>query len=286
MRSTLGIVGAAILVMVMASTSAAENAAKVHYVANEGFLIEVGTKKVLIDALFDNQSITWCHVPDETTLRKMENAEAPFDGVELILVTHAHPDHFSPQSVIRRLRNDSSALVIGPPQMVTALDAAGATEQEIEERVIEVDLELFDSTALDVAGIGVRAYRLKHSEYVTEDPKTGEKIDRHRNVENLIYLIEVGGKGLLHVGDAVLSQNPELFNNGVFEKVDLDIVFLEYFDWSEETRAILDRWMNVDRTVFMHLPSEADEIETISQRIELTFPNPVIFDIPLQIREF
>jgi cell wall assembly regulator SMI1 len=68
--------------------------------------------------------------------------------------------------------------------------------------------------------------------------------------------------------------------------VDLDIVFLEYFDWSEETRAILDRWINADRTVFMHLPSEADEIETISQRLELTFPNPVIFDIPLQIREF
>lgn len=284
MRATLVIVGAAILVM--ASTSAAENAAKVHYIANEGFLIEVGAKKVLIDALFDNQSITWCHVPDEMTLRKMENAEAPFDGVDLILVTHAHPDHFSAQSVIRRLRSDPSAVVIGPPQMVTALDAAGATEQEIDERIVEVDLELFDSTALDLAGIGVRAYRLKHSEYVIEDPKTGEKIDRHKNVENLIYLIEVVGKRFLHVGDAVLSQNPELFNDGLFEKVDLDIVFLEYFDWSEETKAILDRWMNADRAVFMHLPTEAGEIESISQRLELTFPKRVVFDTPLQIREF
>ena len=284
MRSTLGFVG--VVFLVMASTSAAENTAKVHYIANEGFLIEVGAKKVLIDALFDNQSITWCHVPDEMTLRKMENAEAPFDGVDLILVTHAHPDHFSPQTVIRRLRNDSAAVVVGPPQMVAALGAAGATEQEIEERIIEVDLELFESTALDVAGVGVRAYRLKHSEYMTEDPETGEKIDRHRNVENLIYLIEVGGKRLLHVGDAVLSQNPELFDDGVFEKVDLDIVFLEYFDSSEETRAILDRFMNIDRTVFMHLPTEADEIETISQQLELTSPNRVIFDTPLQIREF
>ena len=216
----------------------------------------------------------------------MENAEAPFDGLDLILVTHAHPDHFSPQSVVRRLRNDPAAVVVGPPQMVAALGAAGATEQELEERIVEVDLELFDSIALDVAGIGVRAYRLKHSEYMIEDPKTGEKIDRHRNVENLIYLIEVGGKRLLHVGDAVLSQNPELFSHGGFEKVDFDIVFLEYFDWSEETRAILDRWMNADRTVFMHLPVEADEIETVSQRLQLTFPNPVIFDIPLQIWEF
>ena len=270
----------------MATTSAAENAAKVQYIANEGFLIEVGAQKVLIDALFDNQSINWCHVPDETTLRKMENAEAPFDGVDLILVTHAHPDHFSPHSVIRRLRNDPAAVVIGPPQMVAALGAAGATEQEIKERIVEIDLELYDSTALDLDGIGVRAYRLKHSEYMTEDPETGEKIDRHRNVENLIYLIEVGGKRLLHVGDAVLSQNPELFSDGVFEKVDLDIVFLEYFDSSEETRAILDRLMNVDRTVFMHLPTEADEIETISKQLELTSPNRVIFDTPLQIREF
>jgi hypothetical protein len=36
----------------------------------------------------------------------------------------------------------------------------------------------------------------------------------------------------------------------------------------------------------MHLPTQADEIETISQQLELTFPNRVIFDTPLQIREF
>jgi hypothetical protein len=52
--------------------------------------------------------------------------------------------------------------------MVAALGAAGATEQELEERIVEVDLELYDSTAMDVAGIGVRAFRLKHSEYVIE----------------------------------------------------------------------------------------------------------------------
>ena len=284
MRSTLGFVGAVILMM--ATTSAAETAAKVHYIANEGFLIEVGAKKVLIDALFDDQSITYCHVPDEMTLQKMENAEAPFDGVDLILVTHSHQDHFSPHSVMRRLRNDPTAVVIGPPQMVAALRAAGTTEKELEERIVEVDLELYDSTALDVAGIGVRAFRLKHSEYVVEDPQTGEKVDRHRNVENLIYLIEVGGARFLHVGDATLFQNPELFNDGVFEKVDLDIVFLEYFDWSEETKTILDRWMNPDHVVFMHLPAQADQIESISQRLERTFSNLVIFDTPLQAKDF
>ncbi|MEE4270247.1 MAG: hypothetical protein V2I67_01150 [Thermoanaerobaculales bacterium] len=105
-------------------------------------------------------------------------------------------------------------------------------------------------------------------------------------IANEGFLIEVGGKRLLHVGDAVLSQNSELFNDGVFEEVDLDVAFLEYFDWSEETRGILDRWMHVDRTVFMHLPTQADEIEDISKRLELTFPNKVIFDTPLQIKEF
>jgi L-ascorbate metabolism protein UlaG (beta-lactamase superfamily) len=161
----------------MASISTADHAAKVHYVANEGFLIEVGAEKVLIDALFDNQSITYCHVPDETTLRKMENAESPFDGVGLILVTHAHPDHFSPQSVLRRLRNDSAAVVVGPPQMIAALETAGATKQEIDERIIDVDLELYDSAELDVAGIGVRAFRLRHSTYEIEDKKTGDPFE-------------------------------------------------------------------------------------------------------------
>jgi L-ascorbate metabolism protein UlaG (beta-lactamase superfamily) len=170
--------------------------------------------------------------------------------------------------------------------MIAALEAAGATRREIDERVIGVDLDLFDSTDLDVAGLGVRAVRLRHSTYETEDPKTGEMVDRHRNVENLAYLIEFGGKKILHVGDAVLSQNAELFDDGAFESVDVDIVFLEYFDWSEETRTVLDRWMNADHTVFMHLPTEAHEIESIFRRLELSFPNPVVFKTPLQIREF
>lgn len=96
-------------------------------------------------------------------------------------------------------------------------------------------------------------------------------------VANEGFLIEGGAKKLLI--DA-------LFDDGGFEKVDVDIAFLEYFDWSEETRAILDRRMNADRTVFMHLPPEPEKIEVISRRLELTFPNPVIFDTPLQIREF
>jgi hypothetical protein len=68
--------------------------------------------------------------------------------------------------------------------------------------------------------------------------------------------------------------------------VDLDIAFLEYFDWSEETKAILDRWISADHVVFMHLPTQVGEIEAISQRLELAFPNRVIFDTPLQARVF
>ena len=41
--------------------------ASVTYVANEGFLIEVGDEKILVDALFHDPTIDFCHAPTAET---------------------------------------------------------------------------------------------------------------------------------------------------------------------------------------------------------------------------
>lgn len=91
---------------------------------------------------------------------------------------------------------------------------------------------------------------------------------------------------MLHVGDATLNQNLELFEEGVFQKTKIDIVFLEYFDWSDETKAVLDRWMTPDHLVFMHLPPDPEEIHTITARLLQKFPNAVVFAEPMEERVF
>ena len=94
---------------------------RVTYVANEGFLIQVGGKKILIDAIFNDTTINFAHVPDTKTLERLENTEAPFDDVDLILVTHKHRDHFEAGPVLRHLASNPDVVLLAPSQAVELL---------------------------------------------------------------------------------------------------------------------------------------------------------------------
>lgn len=260
---------------------AAEPPAQVTYIANEGFLIEVGSNKVLIDAIFDDRSITYAHVPEESTLSLMRASQEPFDDVDLLLVTHSHRDHFSIAPVMEHLKTNPSGVLIGPPQVVDGLKIVEPEIENFGTRVRESDLGLFESEDFEVGDIRVRAVRFRHSAYMETNEATGEQFNRHENVENLIYLVDVGGATFLHVGDAVLSQNLEFFEDGGFPKQEVDIVFLEFFDWSEETVAVVERWMTPDQVVFMHLPPEPEQIRQIEARLQQIFPSVVVIAEPM-----
>jgi L-ascorbate metabolism protein UlaG (beta-lactamase superfamily) len=272
--------------LISIGASAGSPPTTIQYIANEGFLIEVGDAKILIDAIFDDRTITYAHVPNEKTLARMTKSQEPFEDVDAILVTHWHRDHFSTGPVSERLFNDSASVFVGPPQAVDELRIVAPDLEGFSTRVREIDVELFGSATLEVSGISIRAIRFRHSAYMVTDEATGTQYNRHEGVENLIYLIEMHGVRFLHVGDATLTQNLEFFTGEPFPEGTIDFVFLEYFDWSEETKAILDRWMQPEHVVFMHLPAEPEKIDQIERRLGSIFPNAVVFDEPLQVRTF
>lgn len=268
-------------------SAAAGPPAKVTYIANEGFLIEMGSRNILIDAIFDDRTIiAYVHVPDEKALSLMQASKAPFDEIDLVLVTHSHRDHFSAAPVLEHLKGNPSGVLIGPPQVVDALRAVEPELEDVGMTVREIDLDLFESAELEVDGIHVRAIRLRHSAHMETDEQTGEQVNRHAFVENLIYLVEFEGLKMLHVGDATLYENLELFEQDRFQKKKIDIVFLNFFDWSDETKSVLDRWMTPDHVVFMHLPPEPDKILKIKARLLQTFPNAVVFAEPMEEKAF
>ena len=75
----------------------------VTYVANEGFLIACDSHKILIDALFGNFKDDAYYIPSDSTAALMSEAGPPFDNIDLIAVTHAHLDHFTPEIVTAHL---------------------------------------------------------------------------------------------------------------------------------------------------------------------------------------
>ena len=51
---------------------------EVTYIANEGFLIKVGDKKILIDALFGDKDYGFCDIPTESTMNSILKSENHF----------------------------------------------------------------------------------------------------------------------------------------------------------------------------------------------------------------
>jgi L-ascorbate metabolism protein UlaG (beta-lactamase superfamily) len=256
------------------------------YVANEGFLIEIGSKKILIDALFDDDSMTHCHVPKGETLAHMRNSDPPFDDIDLILVTHSHRDHFSPESVLKHLDSDPSSILIAPPQAIAQLRSHSEAIDKYGKRIKEIDLDLFESTELTLSGIRLQTHRIRHSEFMETDEKTGKQVNRHQDIENFSYLVEYADVALLHVGDAILPLNREYFEAEPFSKKKLDLVFLEFFDWSDETKEILQLSMKPDHIVFMHLPPVIEKIEQYTRHLSEKFSNAVIFKEQMQHQSF
>jgi L-ascorbate metabolism protein UlaG (beta-lactamase superfamily) len=85
-----------------------ENERSITYVGNAGFLISIGDKKILIDALFKGFEGSY-KLPQEVQ-DKLTLAQAPFDDVDLILVTHAHSDHIDPVMVLQHMQNNPDAI--------------------------------------------------------------------------------------------------------------------------------------------------------------------------------
>ena len=96
--------------------------AEVHitYVGNAGFLINIGDKKILIDALFKGFKGNY-NLPQKVQ-DKLTLAQAPFDDVDLILVTHAHGDHFNANMVSEHMKNNPKAIFASTQQVVDRLN--------------------------------------------------------------------------------------------------------------------------------------------------------------------
>lgn len=266
------------------SQAAAEPAAKVTYIANEGFLVEAGGKRIVVDGLFYGETINWCDAPTAAMREQMESAAGPFRDVDLVLVTHRHVDHFNPEVVAKHLAANKDGVVVGPPQVIAELRGAPGWTERLEEQVREVNLELFGSKRLTIRGIDLQAHRIRHGAYMEPDPETGGKRNRHEAVENLAYLVRMPGVGFIHFGDAFLRESAEYFDGKRFPKQEIDLVFME--GWSEESLAIVKKWMSPGKVIFMHMPAERERAERIAGHVQSLLPNAVVFREPMESRRF
>ncbi|HXI04617.1 MAG TPA: MBL fold metallo-hydrolase, partial [Candidatus Saccharimonadales bacterium] len=150
-------------------------ALEITYVANEGFLVQAAGRKIAIDTFFEGETIDWCDAPAPGTVEKMRSAKGPFEGIDLILVTHGHVDHFSPGLVLAHLSSNPKTVVVASPQVTSRLRSDPAWNDRYETRIRKIDVPLFGSREVTVDGIRVEAHRIRHGAYMIKDEATGRE---------------------------------------------------------------------------------------------------------------
>lgn len=179
----------------------------VTYVGNAGFLIDFGDKKILIDALFKGFEGNY-EMPQEIQ-EKLRLAQAPFDDVDLILVTHAHGDHVDPAMVSEHMKNNPNAVFASTQQLIDYLK--DSTYQSIgfnptKER----------SDQKEIQGIKLESFLLPHG------PDS--------RIINIGFLVSVNGTTIFQTGDADFEQ----FTFDEFKSLGLatrkiDLAFIQHY---------------------------------------------------------
>ena len=93
----------------IAGTLYAQTTVTITYLQNDGVLIADEDNKVLIDAIANPSG--WITLNGAET-SKLNNAQAPYDDVDLVLITHNHGDHYSTSAVNTHLSNNSTSTVM------------------------------------------------------------------------------------------------------------------------------------------------------------------------------
>lgn len=179
--------------------------------------------------------------------------EAEGGPADLILITHAHGDHYQPEE-IERLRKDGTKIV-----------APHDIAQELSGDVTAVA----PGDAVEVSGVKIQAVPAYN---IVE-----ERLDKHPKANNWVgYLLTLGDRTYYHAGDT--DHLPEL------ESLRTNVAFLPiggFFTMDPDEAAGLARAMGPDLAVPMHYgfvigsPSFADQFARAAAPVPVQKLDPV-----------
>ena len=243
---------------------------EITYIANEGVLISSGGKQILIDGLHREYGPEYAFLPPADR-DKIENAKAPFDAIDLILVSHRHLDHFHPESVGLHLQHNPKAVLVSSQQVVDEVEKNFKDFQAIKSRVTAATPPWRERVAMKVAGIDFEILGIRHG--------TG----RHATIQNLGHIIKLGGKKLLHVGDADTSiENFEKFN---LDEEGIDVAFLpDWFLLGSEGQTLVREHIKPKQIVAVHVsPSNG---EKVAAQVKQAFPGTIAFTTMFEKKQY
>lgn len=254
---------------------AAADRIEIMYLANEGFLLTSGDDKVLIDGLF-REGGDYASLPLEWR-ETVETAQPPFDTVDVVLATHHHADHFHALAVCRFLDSNPLAEFVSTRQALDQMRSACDNPAALAGRVKAGLLSDGSSATVVLGELRIESVFLHHG---AASP-----------VENIGFLIEIGGLTVLHMGDSQATAE-DLRAAGLGER-SIDLAFVPYWYLIDKRWTPAIELLQPGGIVVMHIPPPGSPLlesfqgwDALVRTIINRFQQAVVFAEPFETRTY
>jgi len=209
----------------------------IYHMTNSGLLISTNGVKFLVDGIFSKNNLF--NPLDAEMENGIMDSVGPFAGIDCLLFTHCHEDHYDGTKVKRYLEDNPNTSLILPEDAVFGRELREYYQQE--ERICLLDRWL-DHHVFHVKNTEVHLIRTKHLDYASAE------CDSHYSI-----IIDDGVNRIGIAGDIELNdeETEKFFSGKRFDAVFLNPVVLYRKNWIDNFISI-----NSEKKYIYHIPSE------------------------------
>lgn len=245
-----------------------EEKVKVTYIANDGIMIQYQDKKVVIDAINRTTNLSGWVAPSSAELLKVENGVAPFDNIDVIMITHNHGDHYSTSAVTNYLNSHPNTKLIVPSGMENSFSGSSAQMADFSINKYERINIIENEVSIDVLQI--------------------EHFDQFGNnfsgTESYAYIVTMNDKKFLHAGDIdYVDSQLDVFDLLADE---IDVVFIPTFGdlVSTTNRDAIINNVAPEHIVCLHFNTST--MSTNLSQVNSIYPGAETFTTPFETLEY
>jgi len=253
---TTRLVGAALLLSAVALTlpaSAQDEAPRlsdygagsvdIYFLNSSGFLIRGGGKSVVIDGVLKERYSEYGALP-AADYANLIAARSPFGKVDVTLVSHRHKDHFQPGAMGEFLAGHPDCILATSQDVLEHFKESNRDWGDFRLRVQKVEPARGRSRSQMVNGVQIEFLKLDHVD------------NSGKPVPNLGHIIHIGGKKVLHLGDAGKS-SASAFRDLRLSSQRFDVALIPYwFFLDEEGLKVIEEHIHTTHIVAYHVPAQ------------------------------
>jgi hypothetical protein len=134
-----------------------------YFIGSHGYLLESSHAKVALDALIYWEGTNYGYIkPPSAVASQMESAVSPFDSLDLILIGHAHEDHYNTEIVERAMLKNEHAVLVTTPDVRNDIESNVDSFSFYSDRIWVPDLEFYHSADTVINDIPLTITSIPH----------------------------------------------------------------------------------------------------------------------------